>query len=259
MKKISKNTILVSLILLAAVGAGGYALIHKSPPAAAPVKQTVVKTPPVATPTPPAPAATFSKTQYSLTDPTSIWIVVNKQQPLTPLSYAPSDLVVPKVPTRVAGMQVRRATATALESMFAAAQKDGAAMKLSSGYRSYTYQVNLYNGYVKTQGQAVADTQSARPGYSEHQSGLAADVGPLNGNCNVQQCFANTTAGKWLAANAYKYGFIIRYGNGLDATTGYTYEPWHVRYVGIDLATEMHNKNVLTLEQYFDLGAAPGY
>lgn len=204
----------------------------------------------------------FNKSQYSLTDPTSIWVVVNKQLPLNPKTHVPPDLVVPTVPLRVPGnetMKMRQVTATALEALFAAAKTANVPMMVSSGYRSYSFQVSLYNGYVQSQGQATADTQSARPGFSEHQTGLAVDVEPADGTCNVDQCFANTAAGKWLAANAYKYGFIIRYPQGLESVTGYEYEPWHVRYVGIPLATEMHNDGIQTLEQFFGLGSAANY
>jgi D-alanyl-D-alanine carboxypeptidase len=130
---------------------------------------------------------------------------------------------------------------------------------LSSGYRSYDYQVGLYNGYVKSQGQATADTQSARPGYSEHQTGLAVDIEPASKKCELDACFADTPEGKWLVANAYKYGFILRYTQDKTAVTGYAYEPWHFRYVGTPLATEMHNQNVATLEEFFNLPVAPDY
>lgn len=144
--------------------------------------------------------------------------------------------------------------------MAAAAKTDGLVLTLESGYRSYNLQVSLYNRYVAEQGQAVADTQSARPGYSEHQSGLATDLGgTTNPSCNVEQCYAGTPEGKWIAANAYKYGFIIRYPLGKDSVTGYEYEPWHVRYVGIDASQEMHSRGVLTLEEFFGTGSAPNY
>jgi len=204
----------------------------------------------------------FHKAQYSTTDPTSIWVIVNKQHPLNPKNYAPADLTFPNVPLRVPGnesMQVRKQTASALETMFADAKTAGLKLMLSSGYRSYTYQVNLYNGYVQTQGQAMADTQSARPGYSEHQTGLAADIEPSTQKCELEQCFADTPEGKWLAANAYKYGFIIRYTADKVATTGYEYEPWHVRYVGTELATEMHNKGIATLEEFFGVSGGKNY
>ncbi len=204
----------------------------------------------------------FNKKQYSTTDPTSIWTVVNKQHSLNPKDYAPADLTVPNVLLRVPGnesMQVRKPTAAALETMFTAAKTDGLNLMLSSGYRSYAYQVNLYNGYVQTQGQATADTQSARPGFSEHQTGLAADIEPSTRKCELEQCFADTPEGKWIVANAYKYGFIIRYTSDKVQVTGYEYEPWHVRYVGTDLATELHNTHVETLEEFFGISGGKNY
>lgn len=209
-----------------------------------------------------ASTSAFNKTQYSLTDPTSLWVVVNKQRPLNPKNYVPADLVVPTVPLRVPGnesMQVRAVTATAMEALFAAAKAAGAPLMLSSGYRSYNYQVSLYGSYVSAHGQASADTFSARPGYSEHQTGLAFDVEPLDEKCDVDQCFATTPAGEWIAAHAYEYGFIIRYPSDKVAITGYEYEPWHLRYVGKDLALEMHTTHTETLEEFFGLGAAPNY
>ena len=208
--------------------------------------------------------ASFDKSKYSLTDPTSIWVIANKQHPLNPKTYAPSDLVVPTIPLRSTitstEKQVRQPMATALESMVAAAKSEGLGLNLQSGYRSYSFQVSLYNRYVQQQGQAVADSQSARPGYSEHQTGLAADLGSVSHpECDVEACFGTTPEGKWLAANAYKYGFIIRYPQNMQNITGYIYEPWHVRYIGVDLATEMHNTNVQTLEQFFGTGAAADY
>ncbi len=210
----------------------------------------------------PSPAPSFDKSKYSINDPTSLWVVVNKPRALNPISYAPSDLRVPQIPLRVPGnesMQVRKDTATALETMFAAAKTERINLMLSSGYRSYSYQVSLYNGYVQSLGKAAADQQSARPGHSEHQTGLAADIEPTSRNCEVEQCFANTKEGQWLAANAFKFGFIIRYSADKVAVTGYEYEPWHVRYVGVELATEMHNKNIKTLEEFFNVPGGPSY
>ncbi|HWT55540.1 MAG TPA: M15 family metallopeptidase [Candidatus Microsaccharimonas sp.] len=204
----------------------------------------------------------FNKQAYSTTDPTSIWVIANKQHALHPKDYVPKDLVIPDVPLRVPGnesMQVRQVTATAMEEMFAGAKKDGIELMLSSGYRSYTYQVNLYNGYVAAQGQATADTQSARPGYSEHQTGLAADVEPVSKNCEVESCFGDTPEGKWVAANAYKYGFIVRYPTGDEAVTGYEPEPWHIRYIGTTLSNELHRTHTATLEQFFSVKGGTVY
>lgn len=210
--------------------------------------------------TPPA----FDKTQYSTTDASSIWVIVNKQHQLDPADYAPVNLIVPRIALRAnitsTEKYVRADMANALAIMATAAKNAGINLNLQSGYRSYNFQQALYGSYVKQQGQAEADTESARAGYSEHQTGLAADLGgTTQPNCNVAECFANTTEGKWLAANAYKYGFIIRYPQGKQAITGYVYEPWHIRYVGPELATEMHNQNVLTMEEFFDLPAATDY
>ncbi len=208
--------------------------------------------------------ASFNKNLYSLTDPTSLWVIANKQRPLNPKTYVPSDLVVPTIPLRSnitsTEKQVRQPMATALQTMVAAAKTEGLNLNLQSGYRSYNFQVTLYNRYVQQQGKAVADSQSARPGYSEHQTGLAADLGSVgHPECDVEECFGTTAEGKWLAANAYRYGFIIRYPQNMQTITGYIYEPWHVRYIGVDLATEMHNQGVQTLEQFFGTGDAADY
>jgi zinc D-Ala-D-Ala carboxypeptidase len=208
--------------------------------------------------------ANFNKQRYSLTIDSSLWVIVNKLRPLSPPGYVPPGLVVPAIPLRsnITGDEkyVRSDTAAALEAMATAAKQRGVTLNLQSGYRSYGFQVSLYNSYVRQQGQTQADQQSARAGYSEHQTGLAADLGGIsNPGCNVAQCFADTAEGKWLAANAYRYGFIIRYPQGQQAVTGYEYEPWHVRYVGIALAAEMHDQNIPTLEAFFGLPAAPDY
>ena len=123
----------------------------------------------------------------------------------------------------------------------------GYSLPLLSGFRSYNTQKYLYNSYVQKDGEALASTYSAKPGQSEHQTGLAFDIGQINDN------FGNTNAGIWLAENAHKYGFIIRYLKGKESITGYKYEPWHIRYVGVNVATEVYNQGV-TLEEY--LGVA---
>jgi zinc D-Ala-D-Ala carboxypeptidase len=152
---------------------------------------------------------------------------------------------------------MRKEAATALTDMIAAAQAESLTISPLSGYRSYNTQVSVYNNEVKRYGQSVADTQSARPGTSEHQTGLAIDVG--GGGCGIEDCFGNTPNGKWVAANAYKYGFIIRYTPGKESVTGYRPEPWHIRYIGTELATEMRQKGAQTLEEFFELPPAPSY
>jgi len=119
---------------------------------------------------------------------------------------------------------------------------------IASGYRSFNYQNGLYNSYVKRSGKEAADTYSARPGHSEHQTGLAFDLNTVNDS------FADTKEGKWINENCYKYGFIIRYPKNKDNITGYKYEPWHLRYVGIELSTKLYNDgDWLTMEEYFGI------
>lgn len=205
---------------------------------------------------------TFSKSAHSTTDPTSIWVIVNKQHPLNPQTYLPADLRQPKVSQRVPGaeqMQMRAEAAAAIEAMFADAKTAGLALQISTAFRGYNYQKGLYDGYVAKQGQEAADEQSARPGYSEHQTGFAADVRPTSGTCYLEACFGDTPEGKWVAANAYKYGFIIRYPQGKESITGYEYEPWHIRYIGKGLSNELHNKNILTLEEFFNVSGGTTY
>lgn len=135
----------------------------------------------------------------------------------------------------------------ALKKLQSAATAAGHNIPLISGFRSYSRQNTLYNNYVAKDGVALADTYSARPGHSEHQSGLAFDVGKIDDN------YGNTPAGTWLKENCHKYGFIIRYLKGKENITGYKYEPWHIRYVGVEHATAIQTKNI-TLEEY--LGVA---
>jgi D-alanyl-D-alanine carboxypeptidase len=197
----------------------------------------------------------FNKNQYSQNDPSSIWVVVNKGRVL-PSSYIPTDLVAPNIPLRLSSasdeMHVRKEAALALEGLIVAANTQNIHLMLASGYRSYSTQVSVYAAEVKGVGQVQADRESARPGHSEHQTGLAADLEPVSRTCQLDQCFANTPEGKWLAANSYKYGFIIRYPKDGESITGYEYEPWHVRYVGTGLAEQIQ-ANRQTLEQFFNL------
>lgn len=210
----------------------------------------------------PEQADSFNKKQYSLTDPTSPWVIVNKQNPLNPQTFVPSDLRLPNVSQRIPGieqMKMRDQAATALEALFADAKAAGHSLQITTAFRGYNYQKTLYDGYVRDQGQAAADKESARPGYSEHQTGLAADIRPEDGRCYLEQCFGETPEGMWLAENAYKYGYIVRYAPGKESVTGYSYEPWHVRYVGPELSKELHRTGILTLEEFFDVPGGTTY
>ncbi|BCW79486.1 M15 family metallopeptidase [Arthrobacter sp. NicSoilC5] len=220
---------------------------------------TVGQPPEAPAPTP-SPSAALAR-QFSLDDPASPWVIVNKHRALKPADYVPADLVRPAVAISAAGEAslLNSTTAAAAEAMFAAAARDGVTMVLASGYRSYSTQVTTYNGYVAARGQADADTASARPGHSEHQTGWAFDIGDGGGACSFQPCFAEQPAATWAKANGHRFGFVVRYPWMLHPITGYYYEPWHLRYVGVEAATDMLNRGIGTLEEYFGLEAAPAY
>lgn len=196
------------------------------------------------------PPPAFDKTQYSLDDPASMWVVVDKRRPLNPRSYAPTDL------TAVGnGQYLRAAAAEAFARMVADAKTAGYSLSAESGYRSYDTQVSVYGNEVKNYGQAVADSESARPGFSEHQTGWSVDI--ASPGC-IEDCFGTTAAATWVLANSAKYGFFQRYPDGKSAVTGYRHESWHFRYVGPALAAEIV-KSSQTMEEYFGLPAAPDY
>jgi serine-type D-Ala-D-Ala carboxypeptidase len=137
---------------------------------------------------------------------------------------------------------------SASNTMLKDATAKGLNIYIASGYRSYNYQVNVYNRYVKSDGASVADTYSSRPGNSEHQTGLCFDLN------TIEDSFQYTNEGKWVNDNCYKYGFCIRFPKGKDSATGYQYESWHLRYVGVDLATKLYNNgDWLSLEEYFGI------
>ena len=211
------------------------------------------------TPTPKPTAAGFDKKLHSIRDPESIWVVSNKLRPLTPKDWAPSDLVTAPVKSQNPPV-LRKDASKALVKMFAASVKAGAGeMQVQSAYRSYTTQVRVYAGWVSSLGKKQADAQSARAGFSEHQTGLAVDISPVPISCALDACFGKTPQGKWLAANAWRYGFLLRYPADKVPVTGYTYEPWHFRYIGVELSKQMHREHITTLEEFFGLRAAPDY
>ncbi len=215
---------------------------------------------PSSTPTPtPTPTPTFDKSAYSIDDPSSLWVVVNKLRPLNPINYSPP--LVNVTIAHVYGDQMQAPAAAALAQMTAALAAAGAGqVEAQSAFRSYAAQASDHAALVARDGLVVADNESARAGYSEHQTGLAVDLAPVpSGGCNLEICFGTTPQGKWLAANAWQYGFLLRYPADKVAITGYQYEPWHFRYIGVPLATELHNEGVETLEEFFGLPPAPNY
>ncbi|MFD1884611.1 M15 family metallopeptidase [Paenibacillus wenxiniae] len=187
-------------------------------------------------------------------NPESITVIVNKKRSL-PDGYIPPDLVVPNVAFSYSGVleksHMRKEAAAALEQLFAASKKDGLDLRAVSGYRSYKRQVSIYKNNVATKGQAYTDRVSARPGTSEHQTGLAIDVSGPGIGYGLEQSFGATKEGKWLKQHAPEYGFVIRYTENGESSTGYTWEPWHIRYIGKAIAQDVTSKG-MTLEQYFD-------
>lgn len=160
-------------------------------------------------------------------------LIVNKSYPL-PKDYRPDN------------DELTSETSNAFEKMRVDAQAEGLNLYISSGFRSYEYQAQLYQRYADRDGYEKADTYSARAGYSEHQTGLAFDLN------TIDDSFANTPEGKWIAENCWKYGFILRYPKGKEAQTGYQYEPWHLRYLGEDMAKKVYDSG-LCLEEYLGI------
>lgn len=254
---------LVLVLALAGCTATGSPVAH-DPSTAVPSAQPVRSTP-TASSSAPAPsssptataAAGFDRTKHSVDDPSSIWVVVDKQRPLQPKSWVPPDLVTPAVPhTNVP--QLRRVAANALVAMFAGAKQDGITLVSLSAYRPYATQRSIFDRNLATLGRAKTLQLTAKPGFSEHQTGLADDLGD-GSSCDLQVCFESHPAAKWLAKNSWRYGWILRYPLGDTAITGIQTEPWHFRYIGKAAAKQMHATGVKTLEQFFGLPDSPDY
>jgi len=193
------------------------------------------------------------KRENPLTEDTGdILMIVNKEYGLSE-EYKPNDLTKVEHCDFSVGSdechQLKKEPAEAIEEMFAAAREDGYEIIMRTGYRSYGYQAALYESYKEQDGEEAADKYSARPGSSEHQSGLCCDVGIEGKDLNA---FEGTDEAKWIADNSWKYGFVVRYPQDKEDITGYMYEAWHIRYVGKEAAKYMHEMN-LTLEEYLEL------
>jgi len=166
-----------------------------------------------------------------------LWVLVDKERALGE-DYEPGDLVDIKGGSyRVSrqDLRLRRCAAESLEEMAAAAARDGIILTASSSYRSYAYQVDLYARNVRELGREAADRESARPGHSQHQLGLIVDFG------SISDAFAQTAEGVWIAANASRFGWSLSYPDGYEEITGYRWESWHYRYVGVELAQFIDN------------------
>ncbi len=195
----------------------------------------------------------YTKDQIGIvTDPASLYVLCNKLNRL-PADYVPVNLVIPDIrSTRADDVDkryVREEMAKALEGLFAAAEEEGLYLFAASGYRSYATQESVYNSHVASKGLEAADKVSARPGHSEHQTGLAMDVTIESLGYKLEESLGLLPEGIFLAQHAHEYGLIIRYPEDKVDITGYNYEPWHLRYVGLELATFLYD-NQLTLEEF---------
>lgn len=183
----------------------------------------------------------------------SVAVLVNKQNAL-PTDYVPPDLVEVNIPftfkEKSEKRMMRKEAAQHLEELFAHAKDEGFILYGISGYRSYTTQKGLFAYNVRRFGsEKDANQISARAGESEHQTGLAMDISSQSVNFGLVQTFGETVEYDWLKDHAHEYGFIIRYLKGKEFMTEYMYEPWHLRYVGVDLATKLYESK-LTYEEY---------
>ena len=184
-------------------------------------------------------------------DPTDILILVNKQNraPAVPVTLVKPD-VTPTKPSVAENIYMRPEAAQALEALFAGAAEEGITLYATSGYRSYSTQKAIFDRKAEERGEQAANRSVAKPGYSEHQTGLAMDIeGETTLGTGLTEAFGESPEGIWVAENCHEYGFIIRYPQDKTSITGYIYEPWHIRYVGVEAATEIAALGV-TFEEY---------
>ncbi len=189
-------------------------------------------------------------------NPENVMVLVNKQFSL-PDGYEPAQLVIPDVAFSYGKLDLEKSymrhdAAAALEKLFEGAQQAGIELYAVSGYRSYDRQTQVFDAEVSRVGEEKAVQAVAVPGSSEHQTGLSMDISSRSANLELSEQFGETKEGKWIAENAHRYGFILRYPKGKESITGYKYEPWHFRYVGAEAAKVIYEKQ-WTLEEYFNI------
>lgn len=186
-----------------------------------------------------------------LTDPNSVTVLVNKTHSL-PADFVPASLVTPYVLSISDVIQVNALAADQLKAMVNAANESGVTLYLTAGYISYETQDDYFEDRAGMVGEAEANKVIAKAGFSEHQTGLAFDFSDNASGTATTVAFAETDAGKWLIAHAHEYGFIMRYPEGKESITGYSYQPWHFRYLGADVTKAMHEISPdLTMEEYY--------
>ena len=184
-------------------------------------------------------------------DPTDVLILVNKQNkaPTVPVTLVKPN-VTPTKPSVAENIYMRPEAARALEALFAGAAEDGITLYATSGFRSYATQKAIFDRKAAERGEQAANRSVAKPGYSEHQTGLAMDIeGETTLGTGLTAAFGESPEGIWVAEHCHEYGFIIRYPEDKTSITGYIYEPWHIRYVGVEAATEITQLGV-TFEEY---------
>ena len=175
-----------------------------------------------------------------------ILMLVNKYNYLDE-NYDPEDLKAVPLTYAFSGKKLKEEAYEAFINMASAAKKEGLTLLANSAYRDYEYQNKLYKDYMNNHGQAWADSYAARPGYSEHQTGLVVDVSTLK---NTMDDFEETDEFKWISQHCYEYGFILRYPKNKEYLTGYNYESWHYRYVGVKVAKEIQELGI-TFDEYY--------
>lgn len=247
----------VAVLVLVALGALLWSTRSSAPKQVTeqPAQEPTVETPKeksIAVTLPGAEAVEARLEDYN--NPTSLWIVVSKDHPLSNQQYRPSDLSLMSDVSRTDKSNDERSIRTVIASDFSTMLTDaktaGYDLIIGSGFRSYDLQAYYYNHYVSVSGEAQANKYSAKPGQSEHQTGLAFDITLRSLQCYLDTCFGDTAAGKWIAENAVKYGFIVRYPADKTEITKYQYEPWHLRYVGKPLAAALKQSG-LTLDEAY--------
>src|SRR5690625_210344 len=188
-------------------------------------------------------------------NPYEILSVANKDFALSG-EYEPIDLTIPDVTFPFSGddpkKQLRKEAADALEELFSSAEEDNIHLFAVSGYRSYERQESIFAANVEQDGEEHANTYSAKPGESEHQTGLVMDISSEDVGFDLTTDFGATTEGEWVKSHSHEYGFIIRYPKGKEDITEYQYEPWHLRFVGVEAATKI-KENEETLEEYLSV------
>lgn len=195
-----------------------------------------------------------------LDDPEAVWVVVNKQRAFNPKDWAPKDLADLGSVRDGAGLILRQEAAGALVELADGTASAGAGtLGAFSAYRSYGMQVDVYAQIASAEGASQADRSSARAGHSEHQTGLTADVVACDWSCGTIEAIEGTPQAQYLVDHGWEYGWIVRYEAGYEGVSGYMPEPWHVRYVGKELAKAYHEGGFHTLEEFFGLPAAPDY